>query len=378
MAKKRAPRGLIQFDGSAVARPASAQDVEPKWNQLFVLGTFKRGDFPGGELKIDLAFCEAMVRNWKKMGGAAKPIDSLHRGDSGEDGLPAEEKAARGWIEDLQVRADGLWGLVRWNAKGLAFVLGDEYRYLSPSFHPDWVDSRTGKRQGPTLFGAGLLNNPFLEELPRVAASAVTGDEPEENTVNKKLLCARLGIPEDSTDEAINAALAKPADGDALKLANEKAAKDAEALKLAQDSAATLKAEALKLSERVKSLEQDKADAAIAALCTKLEGEGRIIAADKERVAKLVASMGLKDATEFAASWPVKVALGENGISGNNKDTDSPETAAAKLDALVNDEMTKARAAGLQLSARDALNRVKAAHRELATRAFTVTKPAEA
>lgn len=383
MAKKRTVPGLIRVAcGGAIVRPSSATDTEPKWNHLFPIGTFHRGDFPGGELKFDRTFLKSMLDNWVKGGRKAKPVDSLHRGDSGEDGLPAEEKAARGWIEDLKLQDDGLWGLVRWNAKGLAFVLSDEYRYISPSFHPDWVDSHTGDRQGPTLFGAGLVNNPFLEELPRVAADVV-GDQPKENTVNKKLLCARLGLAEDSTDEQINAALQKEADAAAIKLANDKAVadkaeKDAAALKLANANLDTVKGELTKLSAEVvklqatnANLEKERADKAVADLCAKLESEGRIIAADKPRVAKCVAAMGLKDATEFTDTWPVKVALGERGIGGNG-DEATPSAAKARLDALTEDFAKKN---GLKLSEARLQVLAMNEHRDLVEAASKLTSP---
>jgi phage I-like protein len=357
VAKKRTtPAGLIRFDGAQVVRPADAQDVEPKWNKLFPLGTFHRSDFPGGELVFDRAFLQSMVDNWVKGGRKAKPIDSLHRGDSGEDGLPASEKSARGWIEDLKLEGDGLYGLVRWNAKGLAFILGDEYRYLSPSFHPDWVDTHSGERQGPTLFGAGLLNNPFLEELPRVAAS-VSGDEPKEHTVNKKMICSYLGMPEDTADDAVMECIKQLASS--KKLSDEKesalklsATKDAEALKLAQ-------ADNVKLSTRIEKLETESKEAAeralkveTVALCDKLQGEGRIIAAQKSDVEEDVKTYGLSKATERWSKQAVVVPLGERGIAGKGDGDVTPESAFKSLQAKA-DELVKAgtpRAAALELA----------------------------
>lgn len=39
---------------------------------------------------------------------------------------------AAGWIEDLQVRDDGLWGMPRWSVDGKAKLEGGIYRLVSP------------------------------------------------------------------------------------------------------------------------------------------------------------------------------------------------------------------------------------------------------
>jgi phage I-like protein len=92
-----------------------------------------------------------------------------------------------------------------------------EYRYLSPAF------LHTKKMEIMSLVSAGLTNRPALvlkalahatydvdEVLDADAAVALAAAQPnsEENTVDKKELCKRLGLAEDSTDEQILAACA--------------------------------------------------------------------------------------------------------------------------------------------------------------------------
>ncbi len=334
-------------------------------------GTFHRGDFgPKGVLTFDRAFFEKVIANWKKVGSPGLPVDRFHWGGSDNTAVRAEDKAAVGFIEDLRIGASGdLEGLTRWNADGKADIEADRFRYFSPEFHWDWTDQRTGSSQGPTLFGGGLLNDPYFKELPRLAAS----DAPtKEHNVNKKLLCARLGIPEDSTDEAINAALEK---AEPVKAAatDETLKASLETLKgeLAKQTAAAADA-----TKRVAAMEKAEADRALAALQDSLMKAGKLKADDKPRVEKLVAALGIVDATALTASWPVVVELGERGIPGESTATgDSQEVAHQKFDKLVSEEMQKSKC-----SSREAVRRVTAAHRELAVKALTVStqKPAEA
>ncbi len=341
------------------------------WNVIMPAGTYHRSDFgPKGVLTFDRTFFEKAIANWKKVGSPGLPIDRFHWGSSDRTDIRAEDKAAVGFIEDLRINASGeLEGLCAWNADGREDIAADRFRYFSPEFHWDWVDSATGKPQGPTLFGGGLLNDPFFKSLPPLAANDVTA---KESTVNKKLLCARLGIPEDSTDEAINAAIEK---AETLKAAEGEESKKltgtVETLK-GELKAAVSRAEAS--DKRIAALEKEKADGAIAQLQDKLLREGRIIAADKPQVEKLVGALGLAEATSLCATWPVKVALGELGIPAKDGDV-SQEEAHKKFEALVAAEI-----AASKCSSREAIRRVAASNRDLAVKAAQVstTKPAEA
>jgi phage I-like protein len=358
---------LKRLHGSALAVTAKPGADGAVWNVIMPAGTFHRGDFgPKGVLTFDRAFFEKVIANWKKVGSPGLPVDRFHWGGSDNTAVRAEDKAAVGFIEDLRIGASGdLEGLTRWNADGKADIEADRFRYFSPEFHWDWTDQRTGSSQGPTLFGGGLLNDPYFKELPRLAAS----DAPtKEHNVNKKLLCARLGIPEDSTDEAINAALEKEPVKAAASDETLKASLETLKGELAKQTAAAADA-----TKRVAAMEKAEADRALTALQDSLMKAGKLKADDKPRVEKLVAALGIKEATELTASWPVVVELGERGIPGEVDTGDTVETATAKWSGLVDAELAKAKAAGAPITASVAARRVRAAHPELAKKAFTIT-----
>ena len=70
-------------------------------------------------------------------------------------GMPAP---AVGWIKQIEVRDNALWGRVEWTADGAATVTSRAYRYLSPVFQYDY---QTGEIL--QIVSAGLTNNPNLE-----------------------------------------------------------------------------------------------------------------------------------------------------------------------------------------------------------------------
>lgn len=88
------------------------------------------------------------------------PIDYFHEND----------KLAAGWIANLSLEAEGteLWGEVQWTPKAEKMLADGELRYVSVEFHFDYQDNESGKKFGPTLFGAGLTNRPFLKGMKPV------------------------------------------------------------------------------------------------------------------------------------------------------------------------------------------------------------------
>ena len=200
---------LLQFDATALATVKSASG--PKWNKLFPSDTTRfRSDFPGGRIDFTPEFLASMVANWQRVGSPGLPVDYSHD----EKGL------ASGWIEALDLRDDGLYAAIRWTDAARDAIQADELRYLSPTFAVDGDDSSTGASQGPTLYGAALLNTPFLQDLPRVAASAFPNPRPATHNASQKgnpmdptqlakSICKMLGLPDGTDNETMLSALTK-------------------------------------------------------------------------------------------------------------------------------------------------------------------------
>lgn len=307
---------------------ASAEGA-PRWNRVAIPGKFYRHDFgPAGSMTFDRAAFEQMISNWKRMGGNALPVDRHHWGESNDTRIRAEDKGAVGWMEDLRIDAEGnLEALINWNDDGREDITKDRRRYFSPSVLPQSIDRRTGKPQGWTIYGGGLLNDPFLTELPRMAASAeqptASGPTTEHQKMPVHLLAALalIGLTESSTEADVTAAQAK-LEADRVKLAAEKD----EAIKLASThgagvealkvSLAAEKTERIALTAKVADLEKNATDAAlnhaIDRAADKLFHAGKLSGAKTEMFKKLALGMGLAFAVEDYESRPA-VPLAERG-----------------------------------------------------------------
>lgn len=128
----------------AIALSAAADGTLPDWLHLLPTTPF-RGRDGRGPYQGDLAAVAAAT-------SLPIPIDEAHATDMPWMGSPR----AVGWIEELQVRDDGLWGRVSWNDAGAALVIGKAYRFLSPVFQHDQALNLI------QLERAGLVNNPNL------------------------------------------------------------------------------------------------------------------------------------------------------------------------------------------------------------------------
>ncbi|MFG1466629.1 phage protease [Xanthobacter sp. DSM 24535] len=120
----------------------------PEWVHLVPAGTFSGVDGRGPYTLADVAAVMAA-----SMAGGKLPIDENHAIDvAAPQGRPSP---ARGWIVELQARADGIWGRVEWTAAGAAIVR--EYKGISPALH---VEKATGRVLG--VARASLVNTPNL------------------------------------------------------------------------------------------------------------------------------------------------------------------------------------------------------------------------
>lgn len=171
-----------------VALHAAETGGAPEWLHLLPATSFKgvdgRGPFAAPNLTALIALFQ---REGKKL-----PVDENHAIDlAGKAGMPSP---ARGWIVDMQARADGLWGKVEWTAEGDALVAGKAYGYISPVF--------THTEKSPYVIGkmmrVALTNDPNLEFLTSLHSN-------QETEMLEELRKA-LGLPETATEaDVLNA-----------------------------------------------------------------------------------------------------------------------------------------------------------------------------
>lgn len=323
------PATKYRFDSSRVVVTPDGETAA--WNQLMPLGRWFRPDFPKGGIDISAGMLKTLVENWVRAGKPSLPVDYNHE----------EEGPASGWIQQLELRDDGLWGLVSWTEKARAAIKSDELRYLSPTFALQSMDRRTGLPQGPWLFGAGLLNDPFFDSMPRVAASR--GAPPtQENTMNKKMICDALGLDESCSDDEVMASIMALKQQKAAEKNHNLTTSVGEVEKLKASNAAVeekLKASMLRVGELEAKLEASAkaADAAkLKAGLDKLVNERRITAAQAEKDApEYAAAVGVDKALAFFASFPPRGPVGEQGVETKGNETKSDEDMAVERKALL-------------------------------------------
>ena len=101
---------------------------------------------------IDHSAVEAIVKHFnadatagRLRHGSEMLIDHEHFSDQ-----PDQETRAYGWLQELQQRADGVYGRIRWTSTGKAAVDGGDYRFFSTEYEPQdlaLLKAESGKQE---------------------------------------------------------------------------------------------------------------------------------------------------------------------------------------------------------------------------------------
>jgi phage I-like protein len=355
-AKKKAPTFFA--DGERIDF-GDAAEQGPKWHKVFGVGRRHRGDFGPNGIDFSKATLATMAKNFADEGKPERAVNYFHKGASHVD-APIADKVAAGWVKDVELRDDGLYAKIGFTERAKGFILADELRYLSPEFRLSQINKTTGKEQGPTFLGAALLNDPFLTELPRVAAS----DNPQDTSMEFAAFLAALKLAADATPEQINARISAltAAEGSTVALA---------------ESAGQVTKLAAEIKERdavIAKLQGDTRAAEVKAFCDAQVAAGRLAPAVRAHFEKLGVDGGV-EAIKFVEQMPVIVALNtEKGTTGAAS-ADPKKDATARFNAK-RDELHKA-AGGKAETFMLAHNEARAALPEDFALAFSVTPAAK-
>ena len=367
LAHRMTPRGAFRADvGSRIGVEKDAQGRV--WCQLFPLGEWHRSDFKGGKLELTPELFAQFIANWKAGGSPALPVDYDHK----EDG------PASGWIEDLRVAPTGeLQGAIKWNERAAAEIKADERRYLSPTWAMQHINRTSGEKGGPWLYGAALLNDPFFDSMPRVAATAIADSDAtnpnKEHDVSLTRIAAALSLIPAASEDAVLDAI------ETLKKSHASAGDEAGKLKAAHKSASD---ELTKLTARNAELEANDKKHTEALFERDFEAafkagldEGRQGLPDlKEtlRATALVPSLGLDAAKKMIAALH-KLPLAAKGIGSDDGDTkDKSKKAEVELESFVAEQM---KAGKTYVEAMRAANSVKRSVVESAFAGVTTSTP---
>ena len=139
-------------------RPASGD--RKQWVRYMPSGTFATRDGRGPWTLTDP---ESVVSaSFSYSAGQPIPVDYDHAlMAASEVRTPAP---AAGWITELAVKPDGIWGLTEWTPKAAAQLAAREYRFVSPTF------KHTTDGIVLCLWSAALTNQPALTALTAICS----------------------------------------------------------------------------------------------------------------------------------------------------------------------------------------------------------------
>lgn len=286
------------------------------------------GEFPhakaGVVQVVDAAAVEAMANRFREVAKsdnfAGLLVDFDHFSLDND-----KSSEAAGWITEVQNRADGLWGKIRWSDVGEAAVKGGRYRFISPVWaREDCEEIGNGRVRPARLMNAAVTNDPNLKGITPLSNRLTNADKEKANTMDYRkalmnvLNSAGMAIPEDADDAAIENACGQY--GEKMKNAAAEMDKSKEDVKAMQNRATAAEA---KVAEYVKADAVRQADADIAAL----ESEGRTI---ENRDAVRVALLANREPT-LAALRSVKPAVAKPDDLPNRRDGKPPAEDAETL-----------------------------------------------
>ncbi|MCT4509910.1 MAG: phage protease [Tepidibacter sp.] len=114
------------------------------------------------------------------------------------------EAPAAGWVKELDVSTDGIYGKVEWSEKAAMYLKNKEYRYLSPVIYV-----RKSDKKAAQLHSVALTNTPAIDGMtPIINSSDAQLDEPKSTKSNEvdqfiKELKKMLSLSNESTVEDI-------------------------------------------------------------------------------------------------------------------------------------------------------------------------------
>lgn len=119
---------------------------------------------------------------------------------AGHEGF--EELPAVGWITAVEIRDNGLWGVVEWNDGGKELLSDKAFKFFSPEFYRDYEDPQTHQLYRNVLIGGALTKSPYFKELEAIvfSESKLKKQFNETNTMDLNTILAKK-VEELSTEE---------------------------------------------------------------------------------------------------------------------------------------------------------------------------------
>lgn len=259
------------------------------------------------------------------------PVDENH--STQIRGARGEPAPARGWVKDLEARADGIWGRVEWNATGEALMSERAYRGLSP------VIQHLADGTVVQIRSVALTNTPNL-----IGLTALNTETP----MNWANIAKALGLADDAGEDAILAAIAKMKGGTTEALQSSLAtiatslgvaSQDPVAIEAAARLAGTLQTTVTSLQSEVAELRAAGAKAAAKAFVDGEIAKGRLIPVPLIADLETMHSSNAAAAARWVEAFPIGTAA--------RVTTQAPQLQPAVLTSLNSEQIAVADQLGL-------------------------------
>lgn len=133
-------------------------DGNKLWLQIYPFDTWDHPMY--GETTIDKNRASALKYNFDSgVRGHEVVVDYEHGLD------PAKGHKAAGWYRQLDIRDNGLWGLVEFSDTAKAEIDAGEWKYFSGEHYDTWTHPQNGSTYDFVLSGGGLTNKPWVKGM---------------------------------------------------------------------------------------------------------------------------------------------------------------------------------------------------------------------
>jgi hypothetical protein len=133
-------------------------DGNRKWVKVYPFSSWSHPIF--SDTSIDEETAQALKESFDaKYYGEQDYVVSY---DHGLD--PAKGGKAAGWYEQVEVRDDGFWGLIRFTDEARKEIDAEEWRYFSGEHFDEYENPHTGETHNLVFSGGALTNKPYVKE----------------------------------------------------------------------------------------------------------------------------------------------------------------------------------------------------------------------
>lgn len=162
-----------------VVKPTMPKALSARWNQIAIHGKFH--GHGAGVFEFNNKVFNEIVANFRATGRPV-PLDFEHATELATPDVFQFGAPSTGWITQVELRDDGLYGLFEFLDPGHTYVEEGRYRYFSPAIKFASRDPRSGLPIGAKITSGALTNSPFLDGMKPVMASQAGAAVPNNTT----------------------------------------------------------------------------------------------------------------------------------------------------------------------------------------------------